>query len=107
MADTQELLELMTTVRDFIRWGTSRFNEAGLSFGHGTDNALDEAAALVLHALHLPPDMPAVYFDGTLTMEERRHVLGLLERRVSERAPAAAPSSRARTSRVGTRSTHW
>ena len=53
--------EALSTVRDLVRWGASRFAEAGLHFGHGTDNALDEAYFLTLHALHLPFDLPAVY----------------------------------------------
>ena len=86
--DEQAIAELHT-VRDFVRWGTSLFNEAGLYFGHGTDNALDEAAYLVLYALHLPPDVPAAYFDTRLTTEERHAVVELLRRRVEERVPAA------------------
>lgn len=81
--------ENLLTLRDFIRWGMSRFNEAGLFFGHGTDNALDEAAVLVLHALHLPGDLPAAYLDARLTPEEQEQVLELLMRRVDERVPAA------------------
>ncbi|HHH39864.1 MAG TPA: 50S ribosomal protein L3 N(5)-glutamine methyltransferase [Sedimenticola sp.] len=80
---------VLETVRDFIRWGASRFGEAGLYFGHGTDNALDEAVHLVLHALHLPPDLPAAYLDARLTPVERETVLELLRRRVEERVPAA------------------
>ncbi len=83
-ADTEQL----QTVRDFIRLGVSLFNRAGLYFGHGTDNALDEATWLVLHALHLPPDFPAEYFDTRLTEAEKREVMALLERRVEERLPA-------------------
>lgn len=83
--DTASLL----TLRDFIRWGTSRFNEAGLFFGHGTDNALDEAIALVLHALHLGHDLPPAYLESRLTDSEREAVLALLQRRIDERLPAA------------------
>lgn len=83
------------TIQDFIRWGASRFNAAGLYFGHGTDNALDEAAQLVLFALHLPPDLPAIYRDCRLTEPERDAVAGLLDRRIGERKPAAYLTNRA------------
>ena len=70
-----------------MRWGASRFNQAGLFFGHGTDNALDEAAALVLSALHLPPDLHQSWFQSRLTDEEREQVTRLIQRRIDERLP--------------------
>lgn len=77
------------TLRDFIRWGASHFNEAGLFFGHDTDNAIDEATTLVLHALHLPQqDLPTELFGAHLTEIEKRKVFALLERRIRERIPA-------------------
>ncbi|MCW8829311.1 MAG: 50S ribosomal protein L3 N(5)-glutamine methyltransferase [Gammaproteobacteria bacterium] len=76
------------TIRDFIRWGWSRFNEAELFFGHGTDNALDEAAYLVLHTLHLPPQIGEAYLDTRLSGAERHRAAQILERRVEERLPA-------------------
>lgn len=89
MDNPDSLLSVLTTVRDFIRWGASRFNEHKLAFGHGTDNAIDEAALLVMHALHLPGDMPGAYLDATLTSEERHAVVDLLRTRFKERIPAA------------------
>ncbi|RLA38476.1 MAG: 50S ribosomal protein L3 N(5)-glutamine methyltransferase [Gammaproteobacteria bacterium] len=89
MAGDEEKLQELATLRDWIRWGASHFGAAGLFYGHGTDNALDEAAALVLHALHLPPDLAPGYLDATLARTERAAVLELLERRVRERVPAA------------------
>jgi ribosomal protein L3 glutamine methyltransferase len=86
---SHDVLPYLDTIRDLIRWGASRMNEVGLHFGHGTDNALDEAAALVLHALHLPPDLQSDYFQARLTPPEKQAALRLLERRVSERRPAA------------------
>jgi len=79
----------LKTVRDFIRWGASRFGEAGLVYGHGTDNALDESAALVLHALHLGMELPGDYLDAVLSETERQEVIHLIESRVSTRKPAA------------------
>ena len=81
----------LRTVADFVRIGASRFNEAGLCFAHGTDNAVDEALALVLHALHLParPPLPAELFHARLTRRERAEVVALLHRRIEERVPAA------------------
>jgi ribosomal protein L3 glutamine methyltransferase len=80
-------VQTLKTIVDFIRWGASRFTEAGLFFGHGTDNALDEAAALVLGALHLPPDLPASWFGSHLTADERERIVDLIRRRIEERLP--------------------
>jgi len=87
--------EGLSTIQDFIRWGASRFNAEGLFFGHGTDNAIDEATSLVLYALHLPPDLPAIYRECRLTWPEREAVTELLERRIGERKPAAYLTNRA------------
>lgn len=84
-----ELLDDLHTIRDWLRWGTSRFNEARLFFGHGCDNAHDEAAWLILHALHLPPDRLDPYLDARLTRHERLAVLELLQQRIARRLPAA------------------
>ena len=80
-------LQPLTTILDYIRWGASRFNEAGLFFGHGTDNAIDEAAALVLHTLHLPQDLHASWFQSQLTEEERDQVVELIRQRIEKRLP--------------------
>ena len=77
------------SVIDLIRYGGSRFNEAGLAFGHSYDNALDEATQLVLHALHLPHDLSPVYGASRVTSAEQAKVLALFERRIAERIPAA------------------
>ncbi|MCK7594670.1 50S ribosomal protein L3 N(5)-glutamine methyltransferase [Pseudomarimonas salicorniae] len=79
----------LKTIIDLIRFGGSRFNEAGLTFGHSYDNALDEATQLVLHALHLPHDLNPMYGQSRVTAEERANVLALFERRIAERIPAA------------------
>jgi ribosomal protein L3 glutamine methyltransferase len=85
----------LITIQDYIRWGASRFNAAGLSFGHGTDNAIDEAAQLILFALHLPPDLSADYRDCRLTSDERVAIVELFERRITERKPAAYLTNKA------------
>jgi ribosomal protein L3 glutamine methyltransferase len=81
--------DVLDTVRDLVRWGASRFREAGLHYGHGTDNALDEAYFLTLWALHLPMDLPAVYLESTVTSAERGAVIKLLRARIATRKPAA------------------
>lgn len=83
----EQLFKQLHTVRDYIRWGASYFNEAGIWFGHGTDNAWDEAVVLVCAALYLPTDNPNV-LDAHLTDSEKQRVLEWLERRVIERLPA-------------------
>lgn len=84
-AITDELI----TLRDWLRWAVSRFNEAGLHFGHGTTNAWDEAVWLVLHALHLPPDRLEPFLDARLARNERLAVFNILEQRIARRLPAA------------------
>jgi ribosomal protein L3 glutamine methyltransferase len=79
----------LSTLRDLLRFSVSRFNEAGLFFGHGSDNAWDEAAYLLLHALHLPLERLDPFLDARLTSEERRAALHMIERRIVERLPAA------------------
>jgi ribosomal protein L3 glutamine methyltransferase len=76
-------------VRDWLRFAVSRFNEAGLFFGHGSDNAFDEAAYLILHTLHLPLDRLEPFLDASLTHGEAEQVKTIVERRVKERLPAA------------------
>ncbi len=83
--DTESLI----TVRDWLRFAVSRFNEAKLFFGHGSDNAFDEAAYLVLHTLHLPLDRLEPFLDASLTHGESEEVQAVIERRVRERIPAA------------------
>ncbi len=79
----------LRTVRDVWRFAVSRFNEAGLFYGHGSDNAYDEAAYLVLHTLNLPLDNLAPFLDAQLLPEEKYPLLALIERRVNERIPVA------------------
>ena len=80
--------EELKTIIDFIRYGASRFAAAGLSFGHGYDNAMDEATQLTLHALHLPHDLQPAYGQARLVADEKKTVLELFERRIRERKPA-------------------
>lgn len=87
MSEREQAVTDLRTIRDFIRWGASLFNGAGIHYGHGTDNALDEAAYLTLFALHLPPRIDG-YLDTRLTRSEREAVAKLLIRRVEERKPA-------------------
>jgi ribosomal protein L3 glutamine methyltransferase len=77
------------TIRDWLRFTVSRFEESGIFYGHGTDNAYDEAVWLVMSALHLPHDTLINFLDASLTEQERRHVAHLIERRVTERIPTA------------------
>lgn len=87
--ESPEDLAVLKSARDLVRWGASRFKEAGLAFGHGTDNALDEAFYLVLHALRLPADLPTLYLEAAVTKRERAQVIELLRSRIRSRKPAA------------------
>ena len=80
---------LFTTPRDLLRYAVTRFNTAKLFFGHGSAEALDEAAYLILHTLKLPLDKLDPFLDARLLPEEVAQVLAVIERRATERVPAA------------------
>jgi ribosomal protein L3 glutamine methyltransferase len=78
-----------STPRDLLRYAVTRFNAAKLFFGHGSAEAFDEAAYLVLHTLKLPLDRLDPFLDAKLLPEEVLAVLAVIERRTGERVPAA------------------
>ena len=77
------------TLRDLLRHAVTRFNTEGLFFGHGSSSAYDEAAYLLLHALRLPLDKLDPFLDARLLPKEIEALLALIERRCTERVPAA------------------
>jgi len=77
------------TIRDLLRFAVSQFNKAGLYFGHGSANAYDEAAYLILKTLYLPLDRLEPFLDARVTEGECKQVLDIIERRVKDRIPAA------------------
>ena len=66
-----EAVNELRTIGDMLRWGVSRFNDANIYYGHGTDNAWDEAIALVFHALHLPEQLGQQVIHSNLTISEK------------------------------------
>ncbi|MCG8610182.1 MAG: 50S ribosomal protein L3 N(5)-glutamine methyltransferase [Pseudomonadales bacterium] len=79
----------LNTIGDFVRFALSRFNQAELFYGHGTDNALDEALLLVLQSLHLPWDLDKALYNSSLTQVEKTLLLERLDKRVIARVPTA------------------
>jgi ribosomal protein L3 glutamine methyltransferase len=89
MAEAANISAELFTIRDYLRWGVSEFGRAGLFFGHGTDNAFDEARVLVMFGLSLPLDCAPELLDARLCLAERDELVRLIRRRVDERLPAA------------------
>ncbi|MCW8885692.1 MAG: 50S ribosomal protein L3 N(5)-glutamine methyltransferase [Motiliproteus sp.] len=85
---TESALGELHTVVDFIRLGASRMNQAGVFYGHGTDNAWDEAAQLVMHVLHLPWDSSPQLLSANLLTSEKQQILELFNQRIEHRIPA-------------------
>ena len=78
-----------STVLDLLRYAVTRFTREKLFFGHGSENAFDEAAYLILHTLSLPIDRLEPFLDARLLPEEIASVMDIIERRVTDRIPAA------------------
>ena len=79
----------LRNIRDLLRFAVTRFQEAGLAFGHGSGNALDEAAYLIAHCLRLPQERLDAFMDATLLPDEIEAVLEMLRQRAERRVPAA------------------
>lgn len=77
------------TLRDLLRYAVTRFNTAQLFFGHGSANALDEAAYLLLHTLKLPLDKIDPFLDARLLPHEIDAAMAVIERRATDRVPAS------------------
>src|SRR3546814_11745166 len=78
------------TLRDLMRYAVSQFNVSSLSFGHGSDNAWDEAAYLLLHTLHLPLDTLEPFPPALVLPAERQRILELPQRRITDNVPTPA-----------------
>jgi ribosomal protein L3 glutamine methyltransferase len=79
----------LVTLFDFVRYATSRFNEAKLTFAHGTTDPVAEAAFLVCETLHLHPDQFENFATARVTASEASAILDVISRRISSRRPAA------------------
>lgn len=82
-------IEDLHTVRDYLRYVSSRFADSPLYFGHGTDNVWDESVQLVMRSLHLPLENNTLFLDARLTREERALILERMQRRIDDRVPLA------------------
>ena len=83
------VVEDLATIQDMMRWAYSYFNASDLYYGHGYDNAWDEAQQLVLVALYLPADVPEAMYQSRLTLVEKERVIHLIETRLGTRQPVA------------------
>ncbi|MGL5007912.1 MAG: 50S ribosomal protein L3 N(5)-glutamine methyltransferase [Plesiomonas sp.] len=84
-----EAVNELHTLQDMLRWTVSRFNAAGIYYGHGTDNPWDEALSLVLPTLYLPLNLPQEMHNSRLLPSERHGIIERVARRINERVPVA------------------
>lgn len=87
MSRHQSAIRDLHTIQDYIRWTYSRFRNADIYFGHGTDNAWDEAVQLVLGALALPIDFPVEHLASRLTIDEKKRIVKFVDLRINKREP--------------------
>ncbi|CCN84276.1 N5-glutamine methyltransferase [Vibrio nigripulchritudo SFn27] len=90
-----EAVSELHSLQDMIRWTVSRFNAAGLFYGHGTDNAWDEAVQLILPTLYLPIDVPSHLLNSRLTSSERLRIVERVVKRINDRTPTAYLTNKA------------
>jgi ribosomal protein L3 glutamine methyltransferase len=86
---TQQITTELLTIRDWLRYAVSRFENSDIFYGHGTDNAYDEAVWLIMSALHLPHDTLNNFLDAKLVSEERIKLASFIDERISKHTPTA------------------
>jgi ribosomal protein L3 glutamine methyltransferase len=88
MIDYSSAAKELSSLRDFLRWTTSKFSEAGLFYGHGNEDAFNEAMQLILHSLYLPViEFPELFIDCRLTTQEKQQIVELVKKRIEKRIP--------------------
>lgn len=90
-----EVVSELSTLQDMLRWTVSRFNAAGLFYGHGSDNSWDEAVQLVLPTIYLPIDVPPHVLNSRLTTSERNRIVTRVVKRINEKIPTAYLTNKA------------
>lgn len=83
----EEAVAELSTILDMLRWAMSQFNSSDIYYGHGTDNAWDEAIQLVLPTLSLPLDIPEALLSTKLTTSEKNTIIQLIESRIEQKIP--------------------
>lgn len=89
MASSNQLIEELATIRDWVRYTVSQFEASDVFYGHGTDNSYDEAVWLIMSGLHLPMDTLENFLDASITKAERNHLAKLVEERTTKHTPTA------------------
>lgn len=89
MTQQVKITDYLKTVRDYLRYAVSEFNKAELFFGHGADNAWDEAVFLITRSLNLAPDCDQSILDARLLPTERELLVANIQQRIEQRIPAA------------------
>ena len=95
MQNEDDISRTLFTIRDYIRYAMSRFTQSGAYYGHGTDNAWDEAVQLIFFLLHMPPEADQRVLDSRLTVEERKLIIRMVENRCIDRIPLPYITGRA------------
>ncbi|NOI65602.1 50S ribosomal protein L3 N(5)-glutamine methyltransferase [Vibrio sp. 99-8-1] len=90
-----EVVSELSTLQDMLRWTVSRFNAAGLFYGHGSDNSWDEAVQLILPTIYLPIDIPPHVLNSRLTTSERSRIVTRVVKRINDKIPTAYLTNKA------------
>ncbi len=86
---TNQINTELHTIRDWLRYAVSQFEASDIFYGHGTDNAYDEAVWLIMSALHLPMDTLNNFLDARLTTSERSKLASFIDQRITQHTPTA------------------